>query len=268
MAAWQSTMMIRRNSKRAWRVSWILPGIVLCLAFYGSAVAQKQSGSEPASGSPAKEEQVENANDRGLHTGRQLAKESREAAGEDDTAQFKRSASVQMVAKITGLSLQNAYWLCVVFNFAVVAIVIIWASKKNLPGVFRSRTAHIQRAMEEAQRASAEANQRLADIGARLSRLDTEIAAMREAAEKEVAGEEARIKAATEEDARKIIQAAEQEIAAAAKAARRELKGYAASLAVSLATQQIKVDPASDQALVRDFAAQLVADGKSRRGDN
>ena len=91
---------------------------------------------------------------------------------------------------------------------------------------------------------------------------------MREAAEKEVAGEEARIKAATEEDARKIIQAAEQEIAAAAKAARRELKGYAASLAVSLATQQIKVDPASDQALVRDFAAQLVADGKSRRGDN
>ena len=127
-------MMIRRNSKRAWRVSWILPGIVLCLAFYGSAVAQKQSGSEPASGSPAKEEQVENANDRGLHTGRQLAKESREAAGEDDTAQFKRSASVQMVAKITGLSLQNAYWLCVVFNFAVVAIVIIWASRKTFPG--------------------------------------------------------------------------------------------------------------------------------------
>ena len=91
---------------------------------------------------------------------------------------------------------------------------------------------------------------------------------MRAAAEKEAAAEEARIKAAAEEDARKIIQAAEQEIAAAAKTARRELKAYAASLAVSLAAKQIRVDPASDQALVQDFAAQLAADGKSRRGDN
>ena len=42
-------------------------------------------------------------------------------------------------------------------------------------------------------------------------------------AEKEAAAEEARIKAAAEEDARKIVESAEQEIAAAAKLARREL---------------------------------------------
>ena len=79
--------------------------------------------------------------------------------------------------------------------------------------------AHIQRAMEEARKASAEANQRLADINQRLSRLDAEIGEMRAAADKEAAAEAERIKAAAEEDARKIVQAAELEIAAAAKSA-------------------------------------------------
>ena len=39
------------------------------------------------------------------HANAKLAKESREAAGEDEQAQFKHSASVQLVAKLTGLSL-------------------------------------------------------------------------------------------------------------------------------------------------------------------
>jgi F-type H+-transporting ATPase subunit b len=262
-------MRVRQTWRQAWRATWILAVLCLCLIFSGRATAQEQGGAaEPASGAPASDEHVERSSDGRLHPGRELARESREAAGEDENAQFKHSASVQMVARITGLSLQNAYWLCLIFNFAVVAGLIVWVSRKNLPTLFRNRTAQIQQAMEEARRASADANQRLADIGARLSKLDAEIAAMRAAAEKEAVAEEARIKAAAEEDARKIIQAAEQEIAAAAKTARRELKAYAASLAVSLAAKQIRVDAAADQALVRDFAAQLAADGKSRQGDN
>ena len=108
-------------------------------------------------------------------------------------------------------------------NFAVIAGTIFYFWKKNLPGVFRNRTASIQQAMVEARKASEEANRRLAEIESRLSRLDSEIAGMRDAAEKEAAAEEARIKAAAEEDARKIVESAEQEIAAAAKLARREL---------------------------------------------
>ena len=60
------------------------------------------------------------------------------------------------------------------------------------------------------------------------------------------------------------MESAEQEIAAAAKLARRELTNYAANLAVSLAAKQIKVDPATDQALVQDFARELSP--KSRTG--
>jgi F0F1-type ATP synthase membrane subunit b/b' len=89
---------------------------------------------------------------------------------------------------------------------------------------------------------------------------------MKAAAEKDFAAEEARIKAAAEEDARKIIQSAEQEIEAAAKTARRELRAYAADLAVTLATKQIKVDSSTDQALVRGFAEQLSSDGSRKEG--
>jgi F0F1-type ATP synthase membrane subunit b/b' len=82
---------------------------------------------------------------------------------------------------------------------------------------------------------------------------------MRNAAEKEGAAEEARIKAAAEEDARKIVAAAEQEIDASIKAARRQLTAHAADLAVGLAQKQIHVDAATDQNLVRNFAGQLGA---------
>jgi len=198
--------------------------------------------------------------------GAQPAERSRETAGEDDQAQFKHSPSVQLVAKLTGLSLEHAYWLSVVLNFAVIALAIIWLSKKNLPGMFRNRTAYIRKAMEEAHKAGEEANRRLAGIEARLSRLDVEIGGMRAAAEKEAAAEEQRIKAAAEEDARKIVESAEQEIATAAKAARRELTAYAADLAVSLAKKQIRVDAATDQALVRNFAQQLSGNGEPRKG--
>jgi F0F1-type ATP synthase membrane subunit b/b' len=67
-----------------------------------------------------------------------------------------------------------------------------------------------------------------------------------------------RIRAAAEEDARKILESAQQEIASAIKTARRELTAYAADLAIGLAKRQIHIDAATDQALVQNFAGQLV----------
>lgn len=191
--------------------------------------------------------------------GRELVHESREAAGEekDEKDEFRHSGSVRLIARITGLSLQQSYWLSMSLNFAIIAGALIWAGKKYLPGMFRDRTAAIQRAMQEAQKASEEARRKLAEIESRLQKLDVEIGMMRDAAEKEGGAEEARIQAAAQEDARKIIAGAEQEIAAAAKAARRQLTAHAAELAVGIASRQIRVDASTDQALVRDFAAQL-----------
>jgi F-type H+-transporting ATPase subunit b len=151
-------------------------------------------------------------------------------------------------------------------NFAIIAGVIFWASRKYLPGMFSARTAAIQRAMQEAQKASDEARRRLAEIESRLMKLDGEIGMMRNAAEKETGAEEARIQAAAQEDGRKLVESAQQEIAAAAKAARRDLTAYAADLAIGLAQKQIHVDAATDQALVRNFAGELGTSESSAHG--
>jgi F-type H+-transporting ATPase subunit b len=187
------------------------------------------------------------------------AKQSREADAEEkgENGEFKKSPSVRLLARVTGMSPERAYWLAVLLNFAVIALAVIWISRSKLPGVFRNRTQSIQKAMEEARKASEDANRRLSGIEARLARLDSEIGSMRTSAEQEAAAEEVRIHAAAEEDTRKIVESAEQEIAAAAKLARRELKAYAAELAVSMARQQIRVDSATDQALVQNFSNQL-----------
>jgi F-type H+-transporting ATPase subunit b len=197
-------------------------------------------------------------------TNAELAKQEEK----DQAATFKHSDPVKFIAKITGLSLENAYWLCVVVNFAIILGVIFWASKEKLPAAFQGRTASIQKAMAEARAASEDANRRLADIESRLARLDGEIGEMRRAAEKEAAAEEERITAAIADDVRKVAEAAEQEITAAVKAARRDLQAYSANLVVSLAEKKIKVDRATDQSLVSNFAQRLASDIHSRRDGN
>lgn len=180
---------------------------------------------------------------------------------EDETKVFKESTSVEWVAKQTGMSIRSAYWVLVIVNFAVIFAFIVWAWSKNVPAMFRARTEGIRKNLDEARRASDDANRRLADIESRLSKLDGEIADMRKNAEAEGVAEEQRIRAAAEEDRRKVIEAAEQEIDAAAKAARRDLKAYAASLAVSLAEKKIQIDHNTDQALVTRFVHDLARNG-------
>ena len=196
----------------------------------------------------------------------QLAHASKEAAGEEDeTRIFKESASVHWIASHTGLSLRTAYWVLILINFAIIIGLIVWGWQKNVPAIFRARTESIRKNLDEARRASEDANRRLADIESRLSKLDSEIVEIRKNAEGEAAAEEQRIRAAAEEDRRKVIEAAEQEIDAAAKAARRDLKAYAAALAVNLAEKRIQVDRNTDQALVSHFVRDLANDGKDGR---
>jgi len=243
--------------------------IFFLIVALGVAVAQQQASANPgadtAQAQQAQKKSAEQpAQSKNKSFGATLAEESKEAEG-DDTAEFKNAPAIHFLSRITGLSLHGAWWLALLLNFAVIAAAIFWASKKFLPGLFRQRTASIQKAMEEARKASADANRRLSEIESRLWRLDTEISAMRASADQEAAAEEARIQAAAQEDARKMRESAEQEIVAIAKQVRRELTAYAADLAVSLAKKQIHVDPPTDQQLVRSFADQLSNGGKGGR---
>ena len=234
-------------------------GLVL-LVLLSAAIAWAQN-TEPGASVPGEPQQQSAQEQRKKPTSieGELGKETREAAGEekDESEQFKRSSAVTLVARITGLSLEHAYWLCLLINFAIIAAVLVWVFRSKLSGVFASRTRAIQKAIEEAHQASAEANRRLAEIETRLGHLDAELKQMRAGAEKEAAAEEARISAEADEDARKIASSIEQEIVAATKAVQRELKAYVADLATALASRSIRVSSSVDQALVQSFAEQL-----------
>jgi F-type H+-transporting ATPase subunit b len=237
--------------------------LILLLAVYtGAACAQHESAAKPGKSEDNKNAASPNRDPADSGPEEELEQASREAAGEDATAEFKHSATVRWLASMTGLSPFRAYWVFVALNFAIIVVLLVLMMKSKLPSAFRARTASIQQGIAEARKASEEAQRRLGDIESRLSKLDSEIAAMAAAAEGETKKQEARIHAAVEDDNRKIVEAAEQEIAAAARLARSELRAYVSELAVSLAEKRIQVNASTDQQLVRDFVEQLRKNGK------
>lgn len=246
---------LRRRSAQGFRVFFISGVALLILGLGPQTSASLRWGPQPA---------LPQSNDQAA-VAPGPAQESREGARESTTSEFRHSASVRFISRLTGLSLEGSYWLAMATNFAIVVGVIVWATRKHGLAMFRNRTALIQKALVEARRASEDANRRLREVEARLAKLDTELAGMRDAAENEAVAEEQRIQAAAEEDARRIVEAAEQEIVAALRDARRELKGYAADLAVSLAKKQIHVDAAADEELVHNFAQKLATEEARHR---
>jgi F-type H+-transporting ATPase subunit b len=236
----------------SWRA--VLLAAVLVFTCGASVVAvQAQRSPDSAQSASAASSAADDA--AGVH--RPGAESKKETAEEDDTAQFKQSPVVLALGRKLGVSGTAMYWLAVIINFAIIALAVVYFSRLHLPAMFRNRTDLIRKAMDEAKVASDEAKKRLAGIEARLSRLDSEIAAMRAQAEKDGADEEARIRAAAEDDKKKIVESAGQEIEVAAKSARRDLAAYAADLAVNMARQRIQVDVPADQALVNSFAESL-----------
>ena len=233
----------------------LLPVLVL-LVFLSIVPSGAYAQEQQASPEPAKQ-----AASQPTSIGGELAKETREAAGEDEeeNANLKHAAPVKWLARKTGLSVHQMHLVALSLNFAIIVVIVVWAVRKFVPGTLRNRNASIQHALEEARAASQDANRRLADIENRLRQLDVEIGRMQASAEKEGAAEETRIQKAAEEDMRKVVLAAEQEIATAAKLARRELSTHTANLAVALARQQINVDSNTDQVLVRTFASKLTS---------
>ena len=220
-----------------------------------------QQSAPNQSAAPQKTDQSASRNDEEGGPAAELAEESREAAGEEGS-EFKQSASVRWVARITGLRPLVVYWILVTLNFVVIAVLLFLALKAKLPAMFRERNISIRKALDEARRTSAEAQQRLSAIEARLGKLDNEIAAMRASAEQESRAEEERIRSATEEEGQKIVAATEQEIAAAASLARRDLKAYVAELAVALAEKRIQVNPSMDEELLRSFVDEMGQNGQ------
>ena len=104
----------------------------------------------------------------------------------------RRSSSSRLrskwIARLTGLSVDDAYWLCVMLNFAVIAGIDFLVWRKYLAGI----VSQPHRLDSESDGRSAKGQRRrepaAGGIESRLSQLDEEIDEMRDAAEKDSGG--------------------------------------------------------------------------------
>jgi F-type H+-transporting ATPase subunit b len=181
----------------------------------------------------------------------------------DENEAYRKSPMVQKLGGMLGMNPDQAATAFEVFNFALLAIAFGWLLAKTLPKAIRNRNTSIQKHLVDARTATEEARVRLSSVEERLSRLDGEIAGMRTQAEQETAKEEQRLKAALEEETKKILASAEHEIAAATLHARKQLQQQAAELAIEQAARKLVVTAETDRLLVQRFAQRL-----SGKGDN
>jgi F-type H+-transporting ATPase subunit b len=239
----------------------ILLGASLTAAFAQTPAPQAQQPAKTAS--PSQQQSSSDFMDSRTANSQNLAK----AEQEDEEYVFKHSESVRAFAKMFHLSPESASLFFWAFNAVLLFVFVGYFLVTGLPKAFRSRRQQLDRQIVEARIATEKAEERLRAVEERLSRLDSEIAAVREQAERDSANDEVRIKHVMEEEKHKIVLAAEQEIAAAGAAAERRLRKFAAELAVDRATSRLHLTEGDDRALIQEFASSLGSNG-SQGGRN
>jgi len=146
-----------------------------------------------------------------------------------------------------------------IINFALLAGGLGYVLRKPATEFFRSRSASIQKSLEEGRNAEEKSKAQLQAIKEKLTHLEEEIAAFQAAAQREMQAEREHLGQATAAEAARILDAAREQIEVGLRGAKSELKNYAARQAVTWAEGIIRdrLDEAGRQRLVKQFAATL-----------
>ena len=120
-----------------------------------------------------------------VDAGRQDASENQSSEQgkqeEDENDKYLHSSAVRALGAKAGLNAEQAATAFTVANFVVLAALVGWFLAKTLPKTFRDRNTTIQKQLVDARTATEDANARLRSVEDRLSKLDSQIAAMRRA---------------------------------------------------------------------------------------
>ena len=170
---------------------------------------------------------------------------------------------VVATSKALHISLETTARIFEFTNFGLIVLAIVIPLFRLFPAILRKRSKTLGESLESARKMTEDANTRLSAVEAKLASLDEQIAAFRAEVERESVGDEARIKAALEEERTRIVQSVEQEIGQAAALARRGLRHFAADLAVDQAARQLNLTAETDRALIAEFAASAATGGKN-----
>lgn len=143
-------------------------------------------------------------------------------------------------------------WKFVNLGIFVLLLVYFLTRQVKLGEAFKSRREAIRRELARAQQERDAALAKLKEVDERLARLDSEVSAIQEQAQREAAEESERIARATEAEIVKLGEQAQREIERAGKTARHELRRYTAEQSVRLAEDMIRreMKPEDDARLI------------------
>ena len=120
-------------------------------------------------------------------------------------------------------------------NFLLVFGAIGYLIAKHGGTFFSANAKAIASSITEAQAAKSAADRELGEVNAKISRLDQDIAELREAAHRDAAAEAERLRVSGAAEIEKINVAARAELAASGRAAQQQLREVAAAMAVERA---------------------------------
>jgi F-type H+-transporting ATPase subunit b len=121
-------------------------------------------------------------------------------------------------------------------NFLIVFGGIIYLIAKHGGAFFRGNAKEIAASIMEATATKAEAERELHEVEAKIQRLDQDVAALREEAQRNWAAESERLRASAQAEIEKIAHAAREELAASERAAQQQVRELAASMAIERAS--------------------------------
>ena len=145
------------------------------------------------------------------------------------------------------------------FNFALLAGVLVYFLKTPVAAYLASRGAQIRQDLVTAAEMRATATAQLSEIEKKLKTLPAELDALMAQGAEDVKAEQARIAHAAAAERERLIAQARRDIEMRLRVARRDLTEHAAQLAIGLAEERIKrsITPDDQLRLVDRYTAQL-----------
>ncbi len=140
--------------------------------------------------------------------------------------------------------------------------------RKPATDFFGKRKAGVAAALAKAEDERRRAEQLSAELKARLARIETELADLREAARRDAEAEHAALLAKSQSDADQILAKTRIDLDNRVRAARAELKDFAGDLSVDLAREllQKNVTAEDEKRLLEEGIAQLTGAAQGRGG--
>jgi F-type H+-transporting ATPase subunit b len=146
-----------------------------------------------------------------------------------------------------------------IINFAILVGGLGYLLRKPLAEFFTSRSASIQKSLDEGRKALEASQAQLKAVEEKLRGLASEIAAFKASAVLEMEAERQRIQQGSVEEGARILESARAQTKVAVRAAKLDLKRYAAQKSVTVAEELIRarLDDSSRKRLVTQFVATI-----------